>query len=123
MCYAAVMNKRRTLGFVSLAAYIGTIFAANWAIARFGIVPVGFGQDFQRHLAAEPLVRGEVYLPHGAASQSLLDLVLADPLTGANIMGSSPGCHAKRPPNVPGAESNGSDVVPPGASRGRRFST
>jgi uncharacterized PurR-regulated membrane protein YhhQ (DUF165 family) len=35
--------KKRTLGLISLAAYIGTIFAANWAIARFGIVPVGFG--------------------------------------------------------------------------------
>lgn len=35
--------RRRTLGLISLAAYIGTIFAANWAIARFGIVPVGFG--------------------------------------------------------------------------------
>jgi len=26
-----------------LACYIGTIFAANWAITTFGIVPVGFG--------------------------------------------------------------------------------
>jgi len=26
-----------------LACYIGTIFAANWAITAFGIVPVGFG--------------------------------------------------------------------------------
>lgn len=31
------------LGLVSLAGYIGTIFAANWAIERFGIVAVGFG--------------------------------------------------------------------------------
>ena len=35
--------RRRNLGLLSLAAYIGTIFAANWAIERFGIVPVGFG--------------------------------------------------------------------------------
>lgn len=35
--------RSRNLGLISLAAYIGTIFAANWAIARFGIVPVGFG--------------------------------------------------------------------------------
>lgn len=35
--------RNRNLGLVSLAAYIGTIFAANWAIARFGVVPVGFG--------------------------------------------------------------------------------
>lgn len=26
-----------------VAAYIATIFAANWAIATFGVVPVGFG--------------------------------------------------------------------------------
>jgi uncharacterized PurR-regulated membrane protein YhhQ (DUF165 family) len=26
-----------------IALYIGTIFAANWAIAAFGVVPVGFG--------------------------------------------------------------------------------
>jgi uncharacterized PurR-regulated membrane protein YhhQ (DUF165 family) len=26
-----------------IAAYIGTIFAANWAIETFGVVPVGFG--------------------------------------------------------------------------------
>jgi uncharacterized PurR-regulated membrane protein YhhQ (DUF165 family) len=26
-----------------MAAYIGTIFAANWAIERYGLVPVGFG--------------------------------------------------------------------------------
>lgn len=32
-----------TAGRVSLAAYIGTIFAANWAIQRYGFVPVGFG--------------------------------------------------------------------------------
>ena len=36
-------NRRRTLGLMSLAAYIGTIFGANWAIERYGIVPVGFG--------------------------------------------------------------------------------
>ena len=29
--------------YLPLAAYIGTIFAANWAITAFGIVPVGFG--------------------------------------------------------------------------------
>jgi len=28
---------------VILTAYIATIFAANWAIASFGLVPVGFG--------------------------------------------------------------------------------
>jgi uncharacterized PurR-regulated membrane protein YhhQ (DUF165 family) len=26
-----------------LALYVGTIFGANWAIATFGLVPVGFG--------------------------------------------------------------------------------
>lgn len=33
----------KRLGFVLLAGYIGCIFGANWAISRFGIVPVGFG--------------------------------------------------------------------------------
>ncbi len=28
-----------------LAGYIATIFAANWAIATFGVVPVGFGLE------------------------------------------------------------------------------
>lgn len=30
-------------GALALAGYIATIFAANWAIARFGVVPVGLG--------------------------------------------------------------------------------
>ena len=29
--------------YLPLAAYIGTIFGANWAISAFGLVPVGFG--------------------------------------------------------------------------------
>lgn len=34
----------KTLGRLALAAaYLGTIVAANWAITRFGAVPVGFG--------------------------------------------------------------------------------
>jgi uncharacterized PurR-regulated membrane protein YhhQ (DUF165 family) len=31
------------LKVAAVAAYIGTIFAANWAIQRFGLIPVGFG--------------------------------------------------------------------------------
>ena len=36
---------RRTLlpGLLASLSYLGTIVAANWAIARFGLVPVGFG--------------------------------------------------------------------------------
>lgn len=30
-------------GWLVLAGYIATIFAANWAITTFGVVPVGFG--------------------------------------------------------------------------------
>lgn len=30
-------------GWLALACYIGTIFAANWALQRYGFVPVGFG--------------------------------------------------------------------------------
>lgn len=33
----------RIMGSVACAAYIATIFTANWAIERWGIVPVGFG--------------------------------------------------------------------------------
>lgn len=35
--------SRRSLGLLTLGAFILTIFAANWAITTFGIVPVGFG--------------------------------------------------------------------------------
>jgi uncharacterized PurR-regulated membrane protein YhhQ (DUF165 family) len=35
----------RYYGIAACAGYIGTIFAANWAIQRYGIVPVGFGWD------------------------------------------------------------------------------
>ncbi len=36
-------TPRRAAGLVLLAGYVGTVVAANWAISRFGIVPVGFG--------------------------------------------------------------------------------
>jgi queuosine precursor transporter len=35
----------RLAGLVSLGCYIGTIFAANWAIEEWGVVPVGFGLE------------------------------------------------------------------------------
>ena len=35
------MNKK--IGYGSFVGYISTIFLANWAIARFGFVSVGFG--------------------------------------------------------------------------------
>ncbi len=35
--------KAKPLGAASLIGYISTIFLANWAIQRFGLVPVGFG--------------------------------------------------------------------------------
>jgi uncharacterized PurR-regulated membrane protein YhhQ (DUF165 family) len=31
------------LGLAALGGFIATIFAANWAITKYGIVPVGFG--------------------------------------------------------------------------------
>jgi len=34
---------RRTIGVIAAVAYLGTIVAANWAITRFGAVPVGLG--------------------------------------------------------------------------------
>jgi len=35
--------NRRPIGFTLLAGYVAAIVGANWAIERFGIVPVGFG--------------------------------------------------------------------------------
>jgi hypothetical protein len=35
--------SQRVLGALCLAGYAGTILAANWALATFGFVPVGFG--------------------------------------------------------------------------------
>jgi uncharacterized PurR-regulated membrane protein YhhQ (DUF165 family) len=34
---------RKTIGLTTLAAYIGTVIAANWAVHHYGIVSVGFG--------------------------------------------------------------------------------
>jgi uncharacterized PurR-regulated membrane protein YhhQ (DUF165 family) len=33
----------RTVGVLAMLAFVATVFAANWAINRFGIVSVGFG--------------------------------------------------------------------------------
>ena len=38
-------EARLPLGVPALAAYVATIFAANWAIERFGFVSVGFGYE------------------------------------------------------------------------------
>ncbi len=38
-----MMLHRRAIGFLLLMGYVGAIVSANWAITRFGIVPVGFG--------------------------------------------------------------------------------
>jgi len=35
------MNK--TIGYVCAAGMVATVYAANWALNRYGIVPVGFG--------------------------------------------------------------------------------
>ena len=36
-------SLRTAAGLTALVAYIGVIFAANWAVKRFGLVSVGFG--------------------------------------------------------------------------------
>lgn len=36
-------TRARTIGLVAVAAYIATVFGANWAIERYGLVSVGFG--------------------------------------------------------------------------------
>lgn len=33
----------RTIGVASMLAFVATVYAANWAITRYGIVSVGFG--------------------------------------------------------------------------------
>ena len=33
----------RFLSFAALAAYIGTVYGANWALRKFGVVSIGFG--------------------------------------------------------------------------------
>jgi uncharacterized PurR-regulated membrane protein YhhQ (DUF165 family) len=33
----------RLLPLLATAGYVGTVVAANWAVHRFGVVPVGFG--------------------------------------------------------------------------------
>lgn len=37
------MTPNLRLGALATGAYVGTIIAANWAITRYGLVPVGFG--------------------------------------------------------------------------------
>jgi hypothetical protein len=37
------MTTRARLGVLAAVAYVSTILVANWAVERFGIVPVGFG--------------------------------------------------------------------------------
>jgi uncharacterized PurR-regulated membrane protein YhhQ (DUF165 family) len=39
----AMTAARRAAGLLALVGYVGVIFAANWAVRRFGIVSVGFG--------------------------------------------------------------------------------
>lgn len=35
--------RTRAVGLAAAAGLVGTVLAANWAIARWGLVPVGFG--------------------------------------------------------------------------------
>lgn len=35
--------NRKSIGLLAAAALIATIYAANWALERWGIVPIGFG--------------------------------------------------------------------------------
>ena len=37
------MTQRRTVGVLALVAMVLTVFGANWAIGRFGLVSVGLG--------------------------------------------------------------------------------
>jgi hypothetical protein len=37
------VTTRRVIGLSALAAYVGVIWLANWALTRWGVVSVGFG--------------------------------------------------------------------------------
>ena len=37
------LARLRFLSFAALAAYIGTVYGANWALRKFGVVSIGFG--------------------------------------------------------------------------------
>src|SRR5262245_44389631 len=37
------MTRSSMVGWFSAAAFVGTVFVANWVITAFGLVPVGFG--------------------------------------------------------------------------------
>jgi len=39
----AAMARRQGLGIALAAGYVATIVAANWAVHRYGLIPVGFG--------------------------------------------------------------------------------
>lgn len=39
----SISTTRYRLGLLAASLFVGTVFVANWAIARFGAVPVGFG--------------------------------------------------------------------------------
>jgi queuosine precursor transporter len=41
--HRTIDERSRVIGLVAVALYIGTVFAANWAIDRYGPVSVGFG--------------------------------------------------------------------------------
>ena len=73
-----------------VAAYIGTIVAANWAITEFGLVPVGFGLVAPAGVYFAGLAFTFRDLVHETAGRvwsliaivvgALLSLILADPI-------------------------------------------
>jgi queuosine precursor transporter len=39
------MNKRQSLVFATFAAFVFTVWLANWLLTKYGTVPVGFGLE------------------------------------------------------------------------------
>lgn len=85
--------RRRGIGAVWVALYIGSIFAANWAVETFGIVSVGFGllapagvffvglaftlRDLTQETLGKAAVIGAIVVGAGLSALVSADLALA----------------------------------------------
>lgn len=83
-------NHRNPLTYVAFAAFVGTVYAANWAIARWGFVPVGFGLEAPAGVYFAGLafglrdalheLGGRAWILAAIAAGAALSWLLADPV-------------------------------------------